>query len=87
MEINYNPTKLKNTSLEELLHEEIELWLTSSTNTFVVFNGKAEIEFKGTLAECYIYNKYYKRNEGFECTIYSIEAYNEMLQTLDLFNH
>lgn len=82
MEINYNPTKLRNASLIMLLHEEVGLWLTSPTNTFVVFNGKAEIEFQGTLAECYIYNKFYKRNKGFECTIYSIEAYNELITTL-----
>lgn len=82
MEINYNPTKLRNAALTMLLYEEVGLWLTSPTNTFVVFNGKAEIEFQGTLAECYIYNKYYKRNKGFECTIYSIEAYNDMITTL-----
>ena len=77
-----NPTALRNSAAKELLQEEVELCLLSPTNTFVVFNGKAEIEFEGTLPECYVYSKWYRRNKGFDPCIYSKESYIEMINQL-----
>lgn len=83
MEVHYNPTIFRNVRFEMVMHEEVELYLTSPSNTFVVFNGKAEIEFEGTLPECYVYSKWYRRNKGFDPCIYSKEAFNEMINALD----
>lgn len=82
MKIYCNPTALRDNTAKQLLQEEVEMCLTSLTNTFVVFNGKAEIEFEGTLPECYVYSKWYRRNKGFDPCIYSKEAYNEMINQL-----
>ena len=82
MIVHYNPTIFRNVRFEMVMNEEVELYLTSSTNTFVVFNGKAKIEFEGTLPECYVYSKWYRRNKGFDPCIYSKEAYEEMVNEL-----
>lgn len=82
MKVNYNPTALRLCRFEEHIKEEAEEYLTSPTNTFVVFDGKADIVFEGTLAECYIYSKLYRRNKGFDPCVYSKEAYNKMVNIL-----
>lgn len=80
MEINYNPTIIRNSRLSEIIKEEVEMYLTSESNTFVCFDGTATIQFKGTLPECYIYSEYWKKNKGFNIVISSIESYNEMMK-------
>lgn len=77
-----NPTALRDSTAKELLQEEVELYLLSPTNKFVVFNGKGEIEFEGTLPECYVYSKWYRRNKGFDPCIYSKEAYDDMINVM-----
>ena len=80
MEINYNPTVLRDVRLPEIIEFETETYLTSESNTFVCFAGDAKIQFKGTLPECYVYSKYWRRQKGFDVVIYSIEAYNSMME-------
>lgn len=82
MKVNYNPTALRLCIFEEHIKEEVEDYLTSPTNTFVVFDGQATIVFEGTLAECYVYSKLYRRNKSFDPCVYSKEAYDEMVNIL-----
>lgn len=41
MEINYNPTVLRDVRLPEIIEFETETYLTSESNTFVCFDGTA----------------------------------------------
>ena len=82
MILYYNPTIFRNVRFEQVMNEEVELYLTSASNTFVVFDGQANVLFEGTLEECYIYTKLYKANKGFHPPVYSIEAYNNMINVM-----
>lgn len=82
MVLYYNPTALRNATAKQLLQEEANLYLYSPTNTFVVFNEDNNIEFEGTLPECYVYSKWYKRKVGYDPCVYSKEVYNNMINEL-----
>ena len=86
MKTYYNPTPMRLCRFEMCINDEVEMFLTSPTNSYVVFNGKAEILFEGTLAECFIYYQKHITHEGFEPSIYSIEAYKDMVNRLKKLN-
>lgn len=81
MKIHYNPSPMREVRVEEHINEEVNNYLTSKSNVFVVFSSN-QIVFEGTLSECYVYTKVYRGRKGFEPPIYSKEAYNDLIKPL-----
>lgn len=79
MEIFYKP-RPSDRMLPATIEWEVGEYLTSPSNTYVVFDGTATILFRGTMKECYVYRIVYKREMGFEPVIYSQEAYDKMMK-------
>ena len=73
---------IKDEILKLIIQDDVEMCLTSSTDDYVVFDGTAEILFEGTFPECYVYSKEFRKYRGFDVTIYSREAYEEMMQNI-----
>ena len=69
------------------IDDDFELTLESKSNTYVVFDGTAQILYKGDMVHCFIYFQYHKKYRGFEPAIYSIEAYDKMMETIKKNNH
>lgn len=79
MEIFYKPLKISDEMFPWTIEVEVGEFLTSPTNTYVVFDGTAAILFRGTMQECYVYREVYKQEMGFEPVIYSQETYDRMM--------
>lgn len=79
MEIFYKPLKISDEMFPWTIEVEVGEFLTSPTNTYVVFDGTATILFRGTMQECYVYREVYKKEMGFEPVIYSQETYDRMM--------
>lgn len=79
MEIFYKPLKISDEMFPWTIEVEVGEFLTSPTNTYVVFDGTATILFRGTMQECYVYREVYKQEMGFEPVIYSQETYDRMM--------
>lgn len=73
--------------LQMCIDDDFELTLESKSNTYVVFDGTAQILYKGDMVHCFIYFQYHKKYRGFEPAIYSIEAYDKMMETIKKNNH
>lgn len=58
---------------------EVEEFLTSPTNTYVVFDGTATILFRGTMQECYVYREKFKKEKDYDVAIYAQETYDRMM--------
>ena len=71
---------IKDNTLKMIIADEVEMYLTSPSNTYVIFDGTASVLFEGTLAECYVYREKFIKYNGFDVTIYSREAYNKMMK-------
>lgn len=65
--------------IETMISEYVEEYLTSDSNTFVVYDGTAEVLFKGTLNECCAYKRVVGKDY---LAIYSKEAYNKMINII-----
>lgn len=79
MEIFYKPLKISDEMFPWTIEVEVGEFLTSPTNTYVVFDGTATILFRGTMQECYVYREVYKQEMGFDPVIYSQETYDRMM--------
>ena len=79
MEIFYKPLRISDKMFPITIEMEVESFLTSPSNTYVVFDGTATILFRGTMQECYVYREVYKQEMGFEPVIYSQETYDRMM--------
>lgn len=80
MEIFYKPLKISDEMFPWTIEVEVGEFLTSPTNTYVVFDGTATVLFRGTMQECYVYREVYKQEMGFEPVIYSQETYDRMMK-------
>ena len=78
MEIGRNFSKMREKTLKLLIETEVETFLSSDTDTYVVFYGASQPLFIGTLQECYIYKKHFEQSEGYEVDVYSKEMYDKM---------
>lgn len=71
--------------LRKILNEYTEDYLTSSSNSYVVFNSNAENCFQGTLLDCVAYmlrfNDFHSGNAY--VSLYSKEAYDKLLEILN----
>ena len=74
---------IKDNILEMIIQDDVEMFLTSESNTYVCFDGTATILCEGTLAECFVYFQEFKKYNGWECVIYSREAYDKMMKTIN----
>ena len=61
------------------VEDEVEFYLTSPSNTYVVFDGNATILCEGTFGECYTYRELFRTHNDFCPTLYSREAYDKMM--------
>lgn len=80
MEIFYKPLDMSDKMFSLSIRVEVDEFLTSPTNTYVVFDGTATILFRGTMQECYVYREVFKKEKGFEPVIYSQETYDRMME-------
>lgn len=80
MEIFYKPLPISDMMFPATIEWEVDAYLTSPTNTYVVFDGTATILFRGTMQECYVYREVYRQETGFDPCIYSQEIYDRMMK-------
>lgn len=80
MEIFYKPLDMSDKMFSLSIGVEVEEFLTSPSDTYVVFDGTATILFRGTMQECYVYREVFKKENNFEPTIYSQETYDRMMK-------
>lgn len=80
MEIFYKPSRISDKMFPWTIEVEVGEFLTSPTNTYVVFDGTATILFRGTMQECYVYREVFKKENDFEPTIYSQETYDRVME-------
>lgn len=73
---------IKDNILKLTIEDEVELFLTSPSNNYVVFDGTATILFEGSLPECYVYREKFKKYNDYDVTIYSREAYEKMMKEI-----
>jgi len=74
-----NPTKtVKDSLVLKEIEKDFNNELKSTSEIYVVFNGNYEILYEGDFAHCYIYEKYFKRSNGFGLLIYSKEKFNQL---------
>ena len=79
MEIFYKP-RPSDRMLPATIEWEVGEFLTSPSNTYVVFDGTATILFRGTMQECYVYREVFKREKDYDVVIYAQETYDEMMK-------
>lgn len=87
-EVFVNPCKDTNkTGGDDFIKEEIntyaELFLTSPSNTYVVYDGTGKIQYQGDLAHCFSYYLVFKKWKGFDPIIYSKEGYDKMMKEIE----
>jgi hypothetical protein len=63
-----------------IIEIEVGEFLTSPTNTYVVFDGTATILFRGTMQECYVYREVFKQEKDYDVVIYAQETYDRMMK-------
>lgn len=80
MKVNYNPTSLKNCLFEDIIQTQVNLFLNSESNTYVVFDGTSQILCEGTLATCYVYKIEFEKTKDYSVAIYAKECYNKMME-------
>lgn len=80
MEIFYKPLPISDMMFPKTIEWEVDAYLTSHTNTYVVFDGTATILFRGTMQECYVYREVYRQEAGFDPCLYSQETYDRMMK-------
>lgn len=80
MEIFYKPLDMSDKMFSLSIGVAVEEFLTSPSDTYVVFDGTATILFRGTMQECYVYREAFKKENDFEPTIYAQETYDRMME-------
>lgn len=80
MEIFYKPLKISDEMFPWTIEVEVGEFLTSPTNTYVVFDGTATILFRGTMQECYVYREVFKQENDYDVVIYAQETYDRMMK-------
>lgn len=80
MEIFYKPLKISDKMFPITIDMEVESFLTSPSNTYVVFDGTATILFRGTMQECYVYREVFKQEKDYDVVIYAQETYDRMMK-------
>ena len=70
---------IKDNILKLTIEDEVELYLTSPSNSYVIFDGTASVLFEGSLSECFVYRETFKKYNDYDVTIYSREAYDKMM--------
>ena len=68
--------------IEKSIEQDIDVGLSTKLNIYVCLDGTAKIYYKGDLPHCYMYAKMFRRHNGFELEILSIEKYNEMMDII-----
>ena len=69
----------------QFIKDTVSAFLTSESNTFVVFDSNADKHYEGSLSECVAYTSYMNEKSGFVAyEIYSKEAYENMLNALKI---
>lgn len=67
-----------------LLDEYADLFLKSESNRYVVFDGTAEIKYEGDLIHCCAwFDNYGYKSKDAAYTIYSREAYDDMMKQME----
>ena len=69
-------------TLKLTIQDEVDLFLTSPSNTYVIFDGTASVLFEGSFPECYVYRNTFMKYNGYDVAIYSREAYNKMMKEI-----
>ena len=64
-------------NLEKNINLHAEEFLSSESNSYVVFNSKAEKLYENDLPHCYAFVSIH--GPSMQCTIYSKEAYEKMI--------
>lgn len=80
MEIFYKPLDMSDKMFSMSIGIEVGEFLTSPSDTYVVFDGTATILFRGTMQECYVYREVFKKENDFDPAIYSQETYDRMME-------
>lgn len=80
MEIFYKPSNMSDKLFSLSVEMEVQEFLTSPSNAYVVFDGTATVLFRGTMQECYVYREVFKQEKYFEPVIYSQETYDRMME-------
>lgn len=80
MEIFYKPLNMSDKLFSLSVEIEVQEFLTSPSNAYVVFDGTATVLFRGTMQECYVYRELFKQENDFEPVIYSQETYDRMME-------
>lgn len=80
MEIFYKPLNMSDKLFSLSVEIEVQEFLTSPSNAYVVFDGTATVLFRGTMQECYVYRELFKQKNDFEPVIYSQETYDRMME-------
>lgn len=73
---------IKDDILKCIIEDDVEMYLTSPSNSYVIFDGTASVLFEGSLPECYVYREKFKKYNDYDVTIYSREAYDKLMTTL-----
>lgn len=65
--------------IKTMITDYVKEYLTSESNTFVVYDGTAEVLFEGILSECCAYKRIVGKDY---LAIESKEAYNKMINII-----
>ena len=67
---------------EKFIEMDFDNELKTESGVYVCFDANTKIYYKGDFPHCYLYSKMFRRQNGWELELLSLEKYNEMMETI-----
>ena len=67
---------------EKFIEMDFDNELKTESGVYVCVDANTKIYYKGDFPHCYLYSKMFRRQNGWELELLSLEKYNEMIETI-----
>ena len=67
---------------EKFIEMDFDNELKTESGVYVCFDANTKIYYKGDFPHCYLYSKMFRRQNGWELELRSLEKYNEMMEII-----